>query len=133
MKRKALVRRLVGALFIVAGLNHFRRPEMYLAIMPDYLPWHRQLVALSGYAELIGGCAMLVPRLATAAGWGLVALLVAVFPANLHMALNPERFQPIPHWVLWARLPLQPVLIGVVLWCTRQERSDPLTDANTNQ
>jgi uncharacterized membrane protein len=116
---KPIRRGLVGAVFIVAGLNHFRMPEMYRSIMPPYLPWHAQLVAVSGYAEILLGVLVLMPRFARVAGLGLMALLVAVFPANIHMALNSGQYLRIPIWLLWLRLPLQLVLIAWVYWCTQ--------------
>lgn len=76
-------RRLLGALFIVAGLNHFLQPHFYRAMMPDYLPAHDELVAASGYAEVGLGAIAWFPGLRGATRWGLLALLVAVFPANL--------------------------------------------------
>lgn len=114
-------RRLLGALFIIAGLNHFLQPRFYLAIMPDYLPAHRELVAASGYAEITLGALAFVPPARRLTRWGLIALLIAVFPANLHMALHPERFGRIPPVLLWVRLPLQAVLIAWVWWATADE------------
>lgn len=99
------------AFFILAGTNHFLNPKPYLAMMPAYLPWPAGLVAWSGVAEFLGGLGVLVPALRGFAGWGLIALLVAVFPANLNAALHGWPGYPIPPWILWARLPLQPVLI----------------------
>lgn len=118
---KTIGRVLTGMLFILAGINHFRSPEMYRAIMPPYLPWPEQLVALSGAAEVGLGALVLVPQWRRQAGWGLIALLIAVFPANLHMALNSDHYPQIPAWLLWFRLPLQAVLIAVVRWCTTSE------------
>jgi uncharacterized membrane protein len=118
---KTTARVLMSILFILAGLNHFRRPRMYRAIMPSYLPWHNPLVALSGAAEVGLGALALVPRCQRSAGWGLIGLLVAVFPANLHMALHSDRYSRIPAWLLWCRLPLQAVLIAWVRWCTSPE------------
>ncbi len=104
---------LLAALFVAAGVAHFTRAEFYEKAMPDYIPAHRELVLLSGVFEILGGLGLLLPRTRRAAAWGLIALLVAVFPANLHMALNPERFPNIPEWALWVRLPLQ---IPLILW-----------------
>jgi uncharacterized membrane protein len=115
---KTIARLLMALLFILAGLNHFRRPQMYRAIMPPYLPWHHPLVALSGAAEVGLGALALVPRWQRQAGWGLIALLIAVFPANLHMALHTDCYPRIPAWLLWFRLPLQAVLLAWVRWCT---------------
>ena len=118
---KPIARALMSVLFILAGLNHFRRPQMYRAIMPPYLPWHNPLVALSGAAEIGLGALALAPQWRRFAGWGLIALLVAVFPANLHMALHSERYPRIPAWLLWLRLPLQAGLIAWVRWCATLE------------
>lgn len=126
-RSKYVVRWLLGLLFVLAGLNHFLNRRLYMSIMPPYLPWHRALVDLSGYAEIGLGLLVLTRRYHRPAGWGLIALLVAVFPANLHMALNPERYAAIPPLLLWLRLPLQPLLIAAVEWCTRAERSTPLS------
>jgi uncharacterized membrane protein len=107
---------LLAALFVAAGVAHFTRAEFYEKAMPDYLPAHAELVAISGVFEILGGLGILLPRTRRAAAWGLIALLVAVFPANLHMALNAERFPNIPEWALWVRLPLQ---IPLILWALR--------------
>ena len=82
---------LLGVLFIVAGSLHFLLPAPYERIMPPYLPWPRLLVYVSGLAEMGLGAGMFT-RFSRWAAWGLIALLVAVFPANLHMALHPEQF-----------------------------------------
>lgn len=111
----------LGLLFVAAGANHFVNPDFYVGIMPSWLPAHRELVAISGAFEILGGLAVFVPPLRAWAGWGLVALLVAVFPANLHMALNAEEFPSLPEAALWGRLPLQVVLIGWAWWATRSE------------
>jgi uncharacterized membrane protein len=90
--------------------------------MPPYLPAHRDLVALSGAFEVLGGLGVLPRATRAAAGWGLMALLVAVYPANLHMALHPERFPSLPVVALYARLPLQFVFIAWAYWATRPEQ-----------
>ena len=86
--------------------------------MPPYLPWHRSLVLISGVAEIVLGAGLLSPRLQAVAAWGLIALLVAVFPANLHMAFNPNLFPEFSPAMLWIRLPLQGVLIAWAYWFT---------------
>lgn len=108
---------LVGVLFAGAGTLHFAAPEAYEAIVPDYLPYHRALVLISGAAEIAGGIGLMLPATRRAAGWGLVALLVAVLPANVQMALHPApvRGVRIPPALLWARLPLQAVFADRVL------------------
>ncbi|HMQ32446.1 MAG TPA: hypothetical protein PKD53_17070 [Chloroflexaceae bacterium] len=122
-------RSLLGMLFVLAGLNHFRQPGFYGRMMPDYLPAHEELVAASGYAEIALGVLAFFPRLRGLTRWGLIALLVAVFPANLHMALHPERYPRLPPILLWLRLPLQPALMAWVWWATTpsQKRSDVTT------
>lgn len=120
---KTPLRWLFGILFILAGLNHFRSPDFYVNIMPPYLPWHRELVAVSGVAEIALGALLLFRRRAVLAGWGLIALLVAVFPANLHMAMHPELYPSISPTALWLRLPVQGLLIAWAYWYTRPPRS----------
>ena len=115
-------RRALAVGFVAAGTLHFLRPGMYEAIMPDYLPAHRELVLASGAAEIAGGAGLVLPATRRAAGWGLLALLVAVFPANVHMALHPERYQQFEPALLWARLPLQAVFAAWV-WHVALRRS----------
>jgi uncharacterized membrane protein len=83
------------------------------------------MVYISGVAEIAGGIGLLLRPFRRAAAWGLVALLVAVFPANIYMALDRVGADGVPGWVLWARLPLQAVLIWWVLWCTKTEHGTP--------
>jgi uncharacterized membrane protein len=106
--------RLLGITFLTAGALHFLRPRMYEAIMPRYLPAHRELVYASGVAELAGGAGVLNPKTRRAAGWWLIATLVGIFPANVEMAVHAERFRRIPKPLLFARLPLQGALIAWV-------------------
>lgn len=115
---RALSRGLLVTFFIAAGANRFRDPAFYVPTIPSWLPWHQELVALSGGAEIIGGVAALVPRTRRAAGWGLIALLVAVFPANVNMAVNHTQSleRPLVDRLLWLRLPVQALLIAWVWW-----------------
>jgi len=108
---QTLLRWLAAVFFVVAGIGHFVRPELYLKIMPPYLPTPALLVFISGVAEVAGGLGLLLPPVRRAAGWGLIALLIAVFPANYYMLQHPELFGIAP-WILWARLPLQTVFIA---------------------
>lgn len=109
-----------GAFFILAGSLHFVRPEMYEKIVPPALGHGRELVALSGLAEIAGGVGLLIPATRRAAGLGLIALLLAVWPANIYMALGARRFAAVaPAWALWGRVPLQLVLIW---WVERISR-----------
>ena len=117
---KTLTRYLFCALFIAAGLNHFRDPDFYIRMMPAYLPWHGALVAVSGVAEVLLGVLLLVPRFQVMAAWGLIGLLIAVFPANLNMALNAEQFRTVSPLALWIRLPIQALLIAWAYWYTRR-------------
>jgi uncharacterized membrane protein len=113
-------RRVVGALagpfFVLAGAMHFVVPRTYARIMPPYLPRHRELVYASGVAEAVGGIGLIPRATRRAAGWWLIATLIAIFPANVHMALHPEEFQQVPggRATLWARLPVQAVFIAWV-------------------
>jgi len=114
----------LAGFFAFAGTMHFVIPRSYKAMMPPSLPRHREAVALSGVAEIIGGGAVLARPTRRFARWWLLALLLAVFPANVHMAVNPEQVRGldlnrIPRWALWARLPLQPL---AMLWVWRATR-----------
>ena len=115
--------RLLSVAFIAAGTLHFLRPEYYEQIMPGYLPAHRELVLISGAAEIAGGVGVAFSRTRRAAGIWLIALLVLVFPANLNMALEPERFRSIAPILLWVRLPLQGLLIWWAYRATRPRRT----------
>jgi uncharacterized membrane protein len=112
------LRILLALLMMFAGFMHFKSPGAFERIVPDYLPCHRQLVYISGFFEILGGLGLLIAPVQRAAAWGLIALYIAVFPANLNMALNGIPFsgtEPQP-WITWARLPLQAVLIYWA-WC----------------
>lgn len=126
-KGRAVSVAVLAVSFVAAGVNHFRSPDFYIGIMPPYLPAHDFLVALSGALEIIGGAGLLIPRARRWAGWGLVLLLIGVFPANIHMAASPELFAEIPQRALYLRLPLQFVLIAWVLWATQPEGTLPAT------
>jgi uncharacterized membrane protein len=114
-------RRLLSAFFVTAGTLHFVRPDVYERIMPGYLPAHRRLVLLSGAAEIAGGVAVAFAPTRRGGGIFLVALLAGVFPANVQMAVRAREFEPIPPALLWARLPLQPLLMLWALRATRRE------------
>jgi uncharacterized membrane protein len=112
-------RGVLAAFFVGAGLLHFVKPEPYEAIMPPQLPYPRELVYVSGVAELIGGLGVLYPRLRPWAGLWLIGLLIAVFPANIHHAIAADDVpgNPVSQPLLIARLPLQALLIAWV-WKT---------------
>jgi uncharacterized membrane protein len=102
--------------WIFAGVMHFVIPRQYEAIVPPQVArWKREVVVVSGVAEIAGGLAILPDSTRRGARWWLLALLVAVYPANIHMALNSERFPKIPAAALWARLPLQGIF-GLLTW-----------------
>jgi uncharacterized membrane protein len=116
--------RALAGFFAFAGTMHFVIPRRYESIMPPSLPRHREAVVVSGIAELVGGAAVLAQPTRRFARWWLLGLLVAVFPANVHMAVNPEQvdgldLDRLPRWALWARLPLQPL---AMLWVWRATR-----------
>ncbi|WP_091057728.1 DoxX family membrane protein [Opitutus sp. GAS368] len=105
---------LVGVFFVLTGANHFMNSAPYLAMMPPWLPAPGLLVIVSGIAEVAGGIGVLIPSLRRAAAWSLIVLLLAVFPANLHVALQGWPGVDLPAWSLWLRLPLQPLMIWAV-------------------
>lgn len=115
----------LGVFFVLAGLNHFAQPRFYEAMVPPALAERRKEInVISGAAEITGGLAVLHPATRRLGRWWLLALLVAVFPANVHMAVNPEQvpgldLKKVPRWALWARLPLQPL---AMLWVWRATR-----------
>jgi uncharacterized membrane protein len=119
----SVLRRLCGPFFVFAGVMHFVKPRQYKAIVPPYLPAPEAIVYASGVAEIAGGAGLIVPALRRPAGWWLIATLLAVFPANLHMALHPEKFPKVPGGApaLWARLPLQ---AGFIAWVLTAARGD---------
>ena len=116
------LRLLLAAGMVYAGVAHFRNPEPFVSIVPGWLPAHRGLVAVSGACEILGGVGLLIPPVSRAAAWGLIALFVAVFPANVNMAIKDIPMDG-KHfgWLLWLRLPLQAVLIAWAWWYTRKE------------
>ena len=121
MKLKTVSRGVLGGLFVAAGANHFLHRAFYIEIMPPYIPAPRLMVEISGAAEVGLGAVLSSGRFTRVAAWGLIALLVAVFPANVHMALHPEQFSGFRPAVLWARLPFQAVFIAWAWWHTRRD------------
>ena len=120
-----LSRAALAAFFTLAGAMHFLRPRFYEAMVPPAIAAQKkEIVAISGVAEIAGGAMVLHPASRRLGRWWLLALLVSVFPANVHMAVNPEQIRgldlrKIPRWTLWARLPLQPL---AMLWVWRATR-----------
>ncbi|MBL4762192.1 MAG: DoxX family protein [Gammaproteobacteria bacterium] len=117
---------LFALLFIAAGINHFVHPAFYLSIMPAYLPAHAMLVVISGVFEILGGIGLMIKRTRKLAGIAVILLMIAIFPANLYMAMEPEQFPQFSMLSLYLRLPLQFALIAWVWWVS----SDPQDSSN---
>lgn len=117
-KAKSVSRFVLGGAFILAGVNHLWHPAFYVRIMPPYLPRPLLLVYVSGAGEIGLGALLLAPPFTRLAAWGLIALLLAVFPANVHMALHASSYPYAPA-LLWWRLPFQGVLIAWAYWHAR--------------
>lgn len=115
----------MGIAYILAGLFHFLVPEMYLKFMPPYLPWHQELVFISGLIEIALGALLFVPQYRKLAAWGIIALLVAVFPANVYLAQTNGEAIGISALAAWARLPIQALLILWAWWHTRDDKAAP--------
>jgi uncharacterized membrane protein len=113
---------ILAVFFVMAGLLHFFFPEPYSRIIPPFLPMPRLLVFISGIAEIAGGAGLLVPEFQRVAAYGLVLLLLAVFPANIYMAVAHVQFPGWlgRSWVQWLRLPLQIPLIWWALQYTKR-------------
>lgn len=109
----------LSLLFINIGIDHFVNPDFYRNIMPAYLPMHTEAIYISGFFEILGGVAILFPKLRSMAGWGLVLLLIVVFPVNIHMAVNPNLFSDIPLSFLYIRLVLQFIIIYWTYFATQ--------------
>ena len=105
--RRKIVLLSLAIFFIYFGTDHFTNPDFYLSIMPPSFPLHHEAVYISGLFEIIGGMGILIYRFRKIAGWGLFALLIAVYPANIYMAVTPSAFPDIPIFILYLRLGLQ--------------------------
>tara|TARA_B100000579_G_scaffold431127_1_gene445684 strand:+ start:591 stop:989 length:399 start_codon:yes stop_codon:yes gene_type:complete len=110
----------LAVFFIYFGIDHFINPNFYLSIMPPSFPLHKEAVYLSGFFEIIGGIGVLFHRFRKIAGWGLFALLIAVYPANIYMAITPNAFPEIPIYILYFRLALQFVFFYWAYTVTRE-------------
>lgn len=118
---KHISRWLYGLFFMAAGVNHFLNMPFYVSIMPPSLPWPGALVFISGVAEIGLGGLLLFERWSRFAAWGLIALLIAVFPANVHMAVHTELYPWASPLGLWLRLFLQGILIAWAYWYSRPQ------------
>jgi uncharacterized membrane protein len=121
-KIKLGLKYLLGVFFILAGVNHFVHTSFYMNIMPPYLPLPLFLVYLSGFLEAAFGALVLIPRFTRIGAWGLIVVMIGVFPANIHMALRPYLYPTIKPLALWLRLPIQIIFIVWPLWYTRPPR-----------
>ncbi len=101
----------MAGMYIAAGIPHFWKPKAYLKIMPSYLPYHLELVYLSGALEIIFGALLLFPATQVIGAWGIIAVLIGVFPANIDMVVNYKGKKFWPRILLWSRLPIQLWLI----------------------
>ncbi len=118
---RLFARYFIAGLFLTTGSQHFLKPDFFVKIVPPGLPWPLGLVYLTGVLELAGGVGLLIPKFQRVAAYGLVALLIAVLPANIYMATAPVKFggfldHPLYHWI---RIPFQGVLILWLLWCAK--------------
>jgi uncharacterized membrane protein len=127
---KTILKIVFAAFFIGAGVSHFRNPEFFLRIMPDYIPasLHAPAVQVSGAFEILLGILLLVPRTTRLAAWGLIALLIAVFPANIYLYQHQELMPAVSPIAQMVRLPIQGVLIAWAYWYSRPDR--PGTSSN---
>ena len=120
-KNKELLRVILAISIIIIGVTHFSVPDQYVRIVPPQLPYPLQLVYISGFFEVLGGIGLLLPPVSRAAAWGLIALFIAVYPANINMAVNHIKIEHIPDspWFQVVRLPFQVVFIAWAWWYTR--------------
>lgn len=117
---KTIVRWLLAIAMVIVGILHFVKPDGFVKIVPPALPSPLALVLISGVFEIAGGVGLSIPRVRRAAGIGLVLLYVAVFPANIYMAMHDTE---LPKWALYARLPFQAVFIWLALWVSSRPRT----------
>ncbi|HEX2608924.1 MAG TPA: DoxX family protein [Flavisolibacter sp.] len=116
----------MGLLYVAAGANHFLHPGFYLKIMPSWLGYQEQLVALSGIAEILLGILLVPHKTRRYAAWGLIGLLIAVFPANIQMLINYEAVHHPQTWLAIVRLPLQGLLVWWAYINTRRQKRLPV-------
>ncbi len=102
--------------FMLGGIAHFVFTEAEMRIVPPWMPWPREVVLLSGVAELLGAAGLLWRPARWAALWGLFALTIAVTPAHIYMLQEPALFPSVPYWALVLRLPLQVALLALIAW-----------------
>ncbi len=119
-KARTALNYVIAFAMVGVGITHFVNTPFFVSIMPPWIPFHEWMVWLSGVAEIIVGILLAVPRTRKLGGWALIALLVAVFPANIHMAIHHIQpagvTEPVPEWAAWGRLPLQFLFMGIAWW-----------------
>lgn len=118
-KAKRVFVYLFALLYVGSGINHFRDPDLYVRMMPPYLPLHRELVLLSGVIEIALGIAALFPKWRVRAAWAVILMLLSFMPVHIHMALHPELYPDLPAAGLWFRIPFQLVFMAWAYWLTR--------------
>lgn len=111
---------LIGIFYIFAGLMHFVNSSFYLQLMPPFIPWPLTMVYWSGVIEIVLGILVLLPKYSTKAAWGIILLLIAVFPANIYTVTSGGAGFDVPIWVAWARLPVQGLFIAWAYWHTKE-------------
>lgn len=119
--RKEILRAVLAVAIIIVGITHFTHADQYVRIVPPQLPYPLALVYISGVFEILGGIGLMIPWISVTAAWGLIALFIAVYPANINQAIHSIPIDGIPHHPLlyWFRLPFQAVLIAWAWWYTR--------------
>ena len=136
-KYETPIRLYFSSIFLFIGIGHFIFTDLMVQVMPSWIPFHRACVLLSGVAEISLAIALQIPKTRRLAAWGLVALLIAVYPANINMAVNeittfegaPSWFMEVPPAALWMRLPLQFLLIWWAWLYTRAPREEAAATA----
>jgi uncharacterized membrane protein len=118
---KSILKWIFAVAFVLAGINHFLNTNFYLRMMPPVFPAHLFLVYLSGVFEIAFGILLLIPKFSRFAAWGLIALLIAVYPANIYMALDTNIFPEISPLAQYLRLPIQFILIAWAYWFTKEK------------
>lgn len=118
---KRILLLLLAPAYVLIGVRHFTHPDAFVGIVPPYLPEPLLLVYISGVAEILGGLGVIPFVTRKWAGWGLVALLIAVFPANFHMAMNPDQFPELSETALYIRLAIQFLLVAWAWWATQPD------------
>ena len=130
LENKQTLKGVFAVCIIVAGITHFIAPDTYVKIVPPQLPYPEAIVYISGFFEILGGIGLLVPFVSQAAAWGLILLLIAVYPANINMAVNNIHLDNVPdgNWFQAIRLPFQFVLIAWAYWYTRSDAKSDVYD-----